>query len=527
MTTAHSPGRYRNPVLPGCHPDPSICRVGDTFYLVTSSFEYLPGLPIHRSTNLVDWQPVGHAIHRPEQLDLRGIASSKGLYAPTIRYHGGLFHVTCTVVAPPGWAGRTGHFLVTAEDPAGPWSEPVWFDGMPGIDPSLTFDGDRVWLCGNRVAEPGRWPGQTDIWLVELDPASFAPIGPTHWIWHGALEDAGYAEGPHIIAHPDGGWMLVAAEGGTNRDHSVCVAYADEITGPYRGDPGNPRLTHRDLGDRAAIADVGHADLVEDAAGRWWATVLGVQTIGGGNGLLGRQTHLVPMEWERGSPLFAPGTGRVEPLMEAAGVPDQAARPAEVRDGFDTPQLDLAWNGVGRFPDEFAAVGRVRQTGAGESSGGESRGPGAGAGAGVRLAASIDEPTGAQPAFLGRRLPDHRVHIAARMSLDGDVRGGLLLRTSESAVLEVSVDAEGAARVALSGRTVATAKGLPTQECEIVLDVDGLRAAVRVGAVDLGEVDVSALATGGTSMFVGTWTGPFAVGRGHVDVAEVVLRTRG
>lgn len=150
-----------------------------------------------------------------DQLDLADIPSSKGLYAPTIRHHDGVFHVVCTVVAPmvdgvPTWPGRAGHFLVTATDPAGPWSDPIWFDGFDGIDPSLTFDGDRVWLCGNRLAQPGLWPGQTDIWLTELDPATFAPIGEVNWIWRGAMATAVWAEGPHIIAHPDGGWPRAA-----------------------------------------------------------------------------------------------------------------------------------------------------------------------------------------------------------------------------------------------------------------------------------------------------------------------------
>ncbi|MBB4140221.1 glycoside hydrolase family 43 protein [Microbacterium invictum] len=514
VTTGAASYRYRNPILPGCHPDPSICRVGDYYYLVTSTFEYLPGLPIHRSTNLVDWVPIGHAIHRPGQLDLSGIPSSKGLYAPTIRHHDGTFYVVCTVVSPvvdgePSWPGRAGHFVVTATEPEGPWSEPTWFEGFDGIDPSLTFDGDRVWLCGNRLAQPGLWPGQTDIWLTELDPATLAPIGEVREIWRGASARAVWAEGPHIIARPGGGWMLVAAEGGTNRNHAVCVAYADDIAGPYVGDPGNPRLTHRDLGDRVPIADVGHADLVEAPDGRWWSTMLGIQTIDGENGLLGRQTHLVPVEWEHRQPLFAPGSGRVEPAMAAEGVPDQQPAPTEYRDDFDAPVLDPAWTAPRILPDTFAdTVAR----------------PGY-----VRLTATPTEPSGLGPlAFLGRRLPDHRTHAAARIELAGAVRGGLLLRTSESAYLELTVDRRGVGRAVLADdgveMTVGEVSGIHTEGIDLAIDVDGLTARLTIGDTHLGEVDLRPLASGRPSMFVGSWIGVMAVGDGVVDVDHVTLR---
>ncbi|UOE43465.1 glycoside hydrolase family 43 protein [Agromyces larvae] len=524
MTRSTRPGRYRNPILPGCHPDPSICRVGDEFFIVTSTFEYLPGLPIHRSTNLVDWEPIGHVVHREGQLDLAGLPGSKGLYAPTIRHHEGRFFVVCTVVvpaphqaAPPegGWP-RAGHFLMTADDPAGPWSDPIWFDGLDGIDPSLVFHDGRVWLCGNRLAAPGRWPGQTDIWLRELDPVTFAVIGDEHLIWHGALEGGAWAEGPHLFPRPGGGWMLVAAEGGTDRDHAVCVAYADEITGPYTGDPGNPRLSHRDLGDRAAIANVGHADLVDDADGRTWATVLGTQQLvddagRGANGLLGRQTHLVPVDWERGRPLFAPGIGRVHPEMAADGLPDQQPWPTELVDDFDAPELDPAWTGVAVLPASFAALGERASR--------------------VRLRATPAGPTDLEPfAFLGRRLPDHRVDATVVLELGGTGRAGLLLRTSERAHLELAVDHNGVAVATLVDEgersVIGTLTDVPAGPVAVEARIDGLHADLFVADRPLGGVDLSSLATGRTSRFVGTWIGPFAVGDGWADVDRVELRIR-
>lgn len=507
-------GRYRNPILSGCHPDPSICRVGAEFFLVTSTFEYLPGLPVHRSANLVDWELIGHAVDRPGQLDFTGLRSSGGLFAPTIRHHDGVFHVVCTVVAGPageadGWAGRTGHFVVTAEDPAGPWSDPIWLAGEQEIDPSLTFDGDRLWLCGTRLAEPALWPQQTEVWLRELDPRTFEVIGEEHVLWHGAVEGAVWAEGPHLYRHPGDGWMLLASEGGTFAEHAISVAYADEITGPYRGDKANPRLTHRDLGGRAAIWGVGHADLVfgDDSA---WAVLLATGRVGGGDSLLGRQTHLVPVAWEEGAPLFAPGVGRVQREVTADGVPDQQPRPTAWDDDFEGDVLGRDWTGVRRVPGAFADLrarpGHVRLAGAGEPD---------------SLGAS---------SFLGRRLPVDRAVTSAVIELapSGALRGGLLLRVADDRFLEVSVDDAGRALLVLvagaSREVLATGSCATHAPVEVTLRVDDVRAEAGVAGVTLGSADLEPLRPVAAQSFLGAWIGPFAAGAGHVDVDIVQVR---
>ncbi len=511
-------GRFRNPVLPGCHPDPSVCRVGDEFFLVTSTFEVLPGLPIHRSRNLVDWELVGHAVHRPGQLDLSTVPASGGLFAPTIRHHDGRFHVVCTVVH---GEGRQGHFLVTATDASGPWSDPIWFDGVPGIDPSLTFDEGRAWLCGTRLAEPGAWEGQTEVWLRELDPASFAPIGPEHLLWRGALVGARWAEGPHLFRR-DGRWLLLAAEGGTERDHAIVVAYADEITRPSVGDAGNPRLTHRDLGSRAGLVDVGHADLVDDADGRSWAVLLATRLIDGRRSLLGRQTCLVPVEWEAGRPLFAPGVGRVLAEVEADGVPDAAPAPRDagplvVDDGHGGVRLGLEWNGVRRLPSEVAAIG---PDGA------------------VRIAGGDPPERVGRPAFLGARLPSVRSRVRVRLEVEQAAAGfsaGLLLRHSEDAHLAFVVrEDDGARRLAVSLRAggeeqrLVEASAPALGPIELALEVDGFAVTCSVRAVgggleQIGAADVAALSPDIAGGFLGVWAGVLAVGDGsiRVDALEV------
>ncbi|WP_460772737.1 glycoside hydrolase family 43 protein [Microbacterium sp. GXF7504] len=508
-------GRYRNPVLPGCHPDPSICRFGHRYLLVTSTFEYLPGLPIHASTNLVDWEPVGHAIHREGQLDLAGLDSSSGLYAPTIRVAGDRLVVVCTVVGPEdgSWTGRTGHFVVTASDPAGPWSDPVWIDGVGGFDPSITVDGERVWLCGTRETEPSAWRGQTEVWLAELDLDTGALLGEPAPIWTGSSTRAVWAEGPHVLPAPGGGWMLLAAEGGTDVDHAVCVAYADEITGPYVGDGGNPRLTHRDLGARVPITAVGHADLVDAPDGRTWAVGLALLPVDGRRGLLGRRTWLAPVAWEDGRPLFAPGTGRILAEVEVDGVPDQRPWPDRIRDDFDAPGLAPDWNAVGRLPqavaDPAARPGHVRVRGG-------------------------DEPTlvGGAPGFLGRRLPSERTEVTAVVEPVADAapdRAGLLLRVSETQQFELAVDAANTAAA------VRTAGGRSERLGEVQvgpgphelrLEVHDLTVRALVDGVEVATADVGGLAPLPPRGFVGAWVGPFAVGDGAVDVEHVELVTR-
>jgi xylan 1,4-beta-xylosidase len=141
---------YHNPISPGFYPDPSICRVADDYYLVTSSFAYFPGVPIFHSKNLVNWEQIGHVLDRPSQLDLDGVGHSEGIFAPTIRYHQGVFYVITTNIS------KGGNFIVTTSDPAGPWSDPYWLPNAPGIDPSLFFDDDgRVYYIGTRPASEG------------------------------------------------------------------------------------------------------------------------------------------------------------------------------------------------------------------------------------------------------------------------------------------------------------------------------------------------------------------------------------
>jgi xylan 1,4-beta-xylosidase len=333
---------YQNPILPGFYPDPSVCRVGEDYYLVTSSFEYFPGVPVFHSRDLIHWRQLGHALDRPSQLNLDGILPSKAIWAPTIRYHQGTFYMITTFVDNQG---EQHNFYVTAQDPAGPWSDPVWLEGAPGIDPSLLFDDDgKVYYTGNRVPPEGQIHAKNmDIWISELDVATGKLIGEKKSLWQGALKVAHAQESPHLYKIGDYYYLMIA-EGGTGFTHAVTIARSEHVYGPYEGYKGNPILTHRHLGREAAIVNVGHADIFDTQDGDWWMVCLASRPYGGYYRNLGRETFLVPVKWEEGWPVVNPGKGIVEAVMPAPKLPAHPFPAVSGFDPFDGERLADTWN---------------------------------------------------------------------------------------------------------------------------------------------------------------------------------------
>lgn len=332
---------FRNPILSGFYPDPSICRVGFDYYLVTSTFEYFPGLPIFHSRDLIHWHQIGHVLDRPSQLPLDGIRASGGLYAPTIRHSGGIFYVINTLV---DGLIKSGNFVVTATDPAGPWSEPHWLDSAPGFDPSLFFDDDgRAWYTGCRLAEADYYKGHTEIWIQEIDLQTFRLIGEPYVLWDGALKGVVWAESPHIYK-VNGYYYLLIAEAGTAHHHAVSIARSKTIAGLYEPNRGNPIMTHRHLGQDYPIVGTGHADLVDTPSGEWWMVLLGMRPYGGYYYNLGRETFLVPVRWEDDWLIVSPGSGRVEFVYRAPNLPEHSWLATPACDNFDSLTLAPQWN---------------------------------------------------------------------------------------------------------------------------------------------------------------------------------------
>jgi len=301
---------FKNPVLPGFSPDPSICAVGSDYYLVTSTFAYFPGIPIYHSRDLVNWTQIGNVLAKESQLKLEGITHSQGIFAPTIRYHHGLFYVITTNVS------FGGNFIVTATDPAGSWSEPYFLHNSTGIDPSLFFDENgKCYYTGTRPNPRGeRHNGDWEVWLQELDLNTMQLIGISKKIWKGALRGAIWPEGPHLYKKDDYYYLMIA-EGGTGADHAITVARSKTIDGAYSGNPKNPIITHRHLGADFPVQNVGHGDLVETPCGKWYLTCL-ASRIYKGHSNLGRETYLAEVTWEQDWPVINAGYGKL--LVEQA-----------------------------------------------------------------------------------------------------------------------------------------------------------------------------------------------------------------
>lgn len=328
--------RASNPILPGFYPDPSICRVGEDYYLVTSTFAYFPGVPIFHSKDLINWKQIGNILDRKEQINLTGAKHSGGIFAPTIRYHDGTFYMITTNVT------NGGNFIVTAKDPAGPWSDPYFIEGAEGIDPSLFFDDDgRCYYTGTKGRREGeRYYGDNEIFLQEIDIKNMKLIGESYAIWHGALRNVVWPEAPHIYKK-DGRYYLLIAEAGTAHAHAVTVASSDCITEPFTGYNCNPILTHRHLGLDYPIVNVGHGDLVETQNGEWYMVVLASRPYGGYYRNLGRETFLVPVEWENGWPLINRGIGLVESTVKVPNLPFTPVDPLPEKEDFDEDKLPL------------------------------------------------------------------------------------------------------------------------------------------------------------------------------------------
>ncbi|MFG1809725.1 glycoside hydrolase family 43 protein [Streptomyces sp. NPDC049040] len=421
---------FDNPVIPGFSPDPSICRAGEDYYLATSSFEYVPGVPLWHSRDLVHWRLVGHALDRPSQMALSDeAASSTGVYAPTLRHHDGRFWLITTVVA------GAGNVLLTAEDPAGPWSDPVPV-GIPGIDPDLAWDEDGTCWCA--FSHDG-------IRAVRLDPESGKVLGEPVALWSGT--GLQYPEGPHLYRIGEW-WYLLLSEGGTERGHALSLARARTPTGPWEPCPANPVLSHRSTNH--PVQNTGHGDLVQAHDGSWWMVLLGTRPRGDTplyHGL-GRETFLVPVRWEDSWPV--PG-----PLELRCQSPALADHPWPVEpdlDDFDAGALAPCWVSLRR--QDPPAVRLDERPGH------------------LVLHARGDSLSRPGALFVGRRQRDPDCTARVSADIGADSVGGLAVRLDEAHHYEVETGGGTVRAIARIGPLSAVVAELPVPPGPVTLRID-------------------------------------------------------
>ena len=368
ISSVFSQDTFLNPIINGGYPDPSIVRVDDDFYIVNSSFEYFPALPIHHSKDLVNWELIGYGIDRSSQgsgkVNLYDVQQQGGIHAPSIRYHNGLFYIVTTNVYSPEDKSKPTemvNFILTAKNPAGPWSEPYIIDGAPGIDPDIFFDDNgKVWFVGTHDTGNPNKNGIGEIWIQELDLDNWKLKGQRHSIWRGACGGC-CVEGPHIYKQY-GRYYLMVAEGGTSYNHAVMIASSENIEGPYDSNPKNPILTSRHLSNNNWVHSTGHADLVQLKDMRWYMVSLGIRNEMDSTSNMGRETHLMPVVWEEAWdnwvevekgrwepviikwPVVAPNTGKVERNTSIPFLEKKQNINYSFYDDFTSPKLDLQWN---------------------------------------------------------------------------------------------------------------------------------------------------------------------------------------
>ncbi|SNR77967.1 alpha-N-arabinofuranosidase [Lutibacter agarilyticus] len=415
----------KNPVLPGFYPDPSICRVGDDYYIVNSSFGFFPGIPIFHSKDLSNWKQIGHVLNRPSQLNLTDEWLSAGLYAPSLRYHEGTFYLINTFMgAKEGKQG--GNFYVTAKNPAGPWSDPIWLNDIEGIDPSFFFDNDgKAYVVNNGPVADGnpRYSGHRSVWLQEFDLKTKKAIGKRVELLNAGIDPSTnpiWIEGPHLF-NKDGYYYLLCAEGGTGVEHREVILRSKSIWGPYEVGKNNPILTQMGLPEDRSnpVTCTGHADFVETPNGDWVAIFLACQPYEDGHFNTGRQTFILPVDWKKGKwPMI---------LKKGKTVPSEVSLPLspnkdlvsfsdysmDWKDDFDNPKLNFEWNFIRTPKEKWYDIQNGKL---------------------IINARPISIAEVGNPSFIGRRLQHFKAEFSTKVSLsegEGKYKG----RTMEAGIV--------------------------------------------------------------------------------------------
>lgn len=423
-----------NPLLGGFHPDPSVVKVGDEWFLATSTFEYLPGIPIHRSRDFETWELIGHVATRVGQLAVENVPTAGGAWAPTIRHQGGVFHLVITDAMGRGML----HF--TATDAAGPWSDGDLIlkhdrsGSVDGIDPDIAWDADgSVYITYSGLILEGAATGEhLGIQQVKVDLENHIALEEPRSLWSGT--GGGFPEAPHLY-EVNGRWYLMIAEGGTERGHGISIARGDSPEGPFETAPQNPLVSARST--TRPIQNTGHGDLVIGPDGDWLCVLLGVRprSMTRAFSALGRETFVTPVRWEDD------GWPAIDPVL-------LNPRPGtRVEIWFDEP-LDGEWIAVRTLPAAVADVSSGALVLRGDGS-------------------TLDDP---RPVFVGRRQEHLTNSVTVRTDASAGV-GGLAVRYDEHFHAEVEAAADTiTARAVVGGLVQVWTHSYPGGVVELHLD---------------------------------------------------------
>ena len=469
---------FSNPVIAGFAPDPSVCRAGDDFYLANSSFTMRPGLPIYHSRDLAHWQLIGYAAGRDAGTSFVGSTTDGGIYAPTLRYHDGTFYLIVKNTT-------SGHNeLYATRDPAGTWSDPkaIGPDWDGDIDPDLFFDADGSAYVARRIGIGDGSKANQFAW--HFDPQTARVTSDKFPIWDGTGQHV-WPEGGHLYRVGDF-YYYQLAEGGTGNDHRVTIARKpvgkglDDLSQTWTPCPANPVLFN-DSTKRPEISATGHADLVEDAAGHWWATFLGERKSPRPD--LGRETFLAPVAWRDGWPIFNGGRPITPAMTASVSLPGKppTSRPSAIRDDFDASTLGLEWNWLRTIDSATFSL---------------SESPGT-----LTLHGRADGlDSKSAVAWVGRRLRDKSVRVTTRLTFapgdDAQVAGIDLFSTDASSAELIVCRAADGGREAIV-RVHATRRISPTTTATTRATTNGDAVALPAG----GAIDLQIELAGGRATF--------------------------
>lgn len=475
--------KYTNPIVKGFYPDPSVCTDGKKYYMVTSSFQYFPGVPLFESDDLVNWKQIGHVLTRESQLPLAQAASSAGIFAPTIRFNNGSFYMVTTNTT------TGGNFYVTTDDIYGEWSEPLYVE-QDGIDPSLYFEDGRAYFMSNGTDENGKGA----IFQCEIDIATGKKLSESKRLWGGT--GGRYLESPHLFRIGKY-YYITAAEGGTEYGHMITYARSESLWGEYVGYPGNPVLTNRNLGGNT-IQGIGHGDLIcKESTGEWFILSLGFRQIDMWMPFhhLGREVFLTPVTFGEDG-WFCAGTDGT--TAEAYEIQGDFAQTTDLSGDFSKREqwVYLRNPDVGSYElsdEKFILRGSK---------------------------ISLDEP--GSPTFIGIRQRDFVGRLSCKLSANGGVSGVSVFMDEshhyDLCIAEADGEFFGELYVRLgSSKSVQKLVHLNSGEAELEISFNNFCYNFSINGESLGIMETRYVSSEVALGFTGVIFGLFSTGGGSAE----------